>query len=104
MKVINLKCYKVLTEPCLYINQPRNPMIKMELILALFTNLFQTTVRNIWLGQDLKTGTDAPRFHHQLIPMEVSYEKDLSQVSCLQHSSVGLYSYCICLVGQIWHQ
>lgn len=31
-------------------------------------------MRFLWMGDDLKKAIDAPRIHHQLYPMEVSYE------------------------------
>jgi len=36
-------------------------------------------VRNLWLKKDLKQSIDTRRIHHQLAPMQVSYEPDTDQ-------------------------
>ncbi|XP_055681546.1 glutathione hydrolase 1 proenzyme-like isoform X2 [Lutzomyia longipalpis] len=38
------------------------------------TAVAMATMRILWFGQDVKEAVDAPRFHHQLIPMWVDYE------------------------------
>lgn len=38
-----------------------------------------TIIRNLWLNEDIKTSIDARRIHHQLAPMQVSYEPEFSQ-------------------------
>jgi hypothetical protein len=38
-------------------------------------------MRNLWLGQTIKEAIDGRRIHHQLAPMQVSYEPDFSQVN-----------------------
>lgn len=37
-------------------------------------------IRNLWLGEDIKGAIDSPRFHHQLFPMTLNYEKGLPKV------------------------
>lgn len=37
-------------------------------------------IRNLWLGEDIKEAIDSPRFHHQLIPMTLNYEKGFPKV------------------------
>ena len=36
--------------------------------------LFQALLRVMYLGQDVKQDIDAPRIHHQLLPMQLEYE------------------------------
>lgn len=33
-----------------------------------------TLIRMLWFGDTIKSAIDAPRIHHQLVPMEVNYE------------------------------
>jgi gamma-glutamyltranspeptidase/glutathione hydrolase/leukotriene-C4 hydrolase len=37
-------------------------------------------IRNLWLGEDIKEAIDSPRFHHQLFPMTLNYEKSFPKV------------------------
>lgn len=37
-------------------------------------------MRSLWFGQNIKEAIDAPRLHHQIYPMEVSYEYGVLQV------------------------
>ncbi|EFX74307.1 hypothetical protein DAPPUDRAFT_57425 [Daphnia pulex] len=39
------------------------------------TSTVYAMIRNLWLGEDIKEAIDSPRFHHQLIPMTLNYEK-----------------------------
>lgn len=38
------------------------------------TSVAMAIIRVLWLGQSIKEAIDAPRFHHQLLPMELEYE------------------------------
>lgn len=38
------------------------------------TAVAMAIMRTLWFGQNVKEAVDAPRFHHQLIPMEIDYE------------------------------
>ncbi|XP_011495084.1 PREDICTED: gamma-glutamyltranspeptidase 1-like [Ceratosolen solmsi marchali] len=38
------------------------------------TSIAYVIARHLWMGNSIKEAVDAPRIHHQLIPMEVSYE------------------------------
>lgn len=38
------------------------------------TGVAMTIMRTLWFGQNIKEAIDAPRFHHQLLPMEIEYE------------------------------
>jgi gamma-glutamyltranspeptidase len=40
-------------------------------------------MRHLWFGENVKEAVDAARFHHQLYPMEFSYEYGIMQVSFL---------------------
>ena len=40
----------------------------------------QTIINNQFLGFNLKEAIDSRRVHHQLMPMEVRYEKDIDRV------------------------
>ncbi|XP_054268831.1 scoloptoxin SSD14-like [Macrosteles quadrilineatus] len=37
------------------------------------------TIRNLFLGKNIKEAIDMPRFHHQLVPMNISYEYGVLQ-------------------------
>ncbi|KAK9504403.1 hypothetical protein O3M35_010743 [Rhynocoris fuscipes] len=43
------------------------------------TALAWVILRHLWLGEDLKQAIDCSRIHHQLIPMEISYEYGILQ-------------------------
>lgn len=45
-------------------------------------------MRHLWFGENVKEAVDAARFHHQLYPMEFSYEYGIMQVSFL------IFIYC----------
>ncbi|XP_022916451.1 glutathione hydrolase 1 proenzyme-like isoform X2 [Onthophagus taurus] len=38
------------------------------------TAVAEVIMRLLWFGQNIKEAVDAPRFHHQLFPMKISYE------------------------------
>lgn len=42
--------------------------------------IFQTIMRSLWFGENIKEAVDAPRIHHQLYPMEIMYEYGVLQV------------------------
>ena len=47
--------------------------------LSLMRLSFQTSLRNLWLGQDIKSAIDGPRVHHQLYPMTLVHEEGLDR-------------------------
>ncbi|KRT84674.1 hypothetical protein AMK59_627 [Oryctes borbonicus] len=49
------------------------------------TAVAQVIMRILWCNQNIKEAVDAPRFHHQLYPMEVQYE-----YGTLEHIIEGL--------------
>lgn len=53
----------------------------------------QAIVNNQFLGDNLKEAIDRRRVHHQLMPMEVSYEKDLDQVRTDSLSNQWTFMY-----------
>ena len=53
----------------------------------------QAIVNNQFLGNNLKEAIDRRRVHHQLMPMEVSYEKDLDQVRTESPSNHWTFMY-----------
>lgn len=44
------------------------------------TAVAEVIMRILWCDQNIKEAVDAPRFHHQLYPMEVQYEFGTVQV------------------------
>lgn len=46
----------------------------------IITAIAQAMIRVLWLGEDIKKATDAPRLHHQLFPNEIEYETDFPQI------------------------
>ena len=47
----------------------------------LFTFKLQVIINTIWLKERLDNATDLPRFHHQLIPNEMEYERFFDEVT-----------------------
>lgn len=47
----------------------------------LLIKFMKALVRVLWLGEDIKQAIDAPRIHHQLLPMILEYEYGNEQVS-----------------------
>ncbi|XP_055338973.1 scoloptoxin SSD14-like isoform X2 [Paramacrobiotus metropolitanus] len=45
----------------------------------IISGLLNVLTRILFFGQDLKSALDAPRLHHQLIPMHVEYEKQFDK-------------------------
>ncbi|GFY49597.1 glutathione hydrolase 1 proenzyme [Trichonephila inaurata madagascariensis] len=48
---------------------------RMELEDSDSNDMKQTLIRTLWLNEDIKKAIDAPRFHHQLRPNVIEYEK-----------------------------
>ena len=44
------------------------------------SHLFKATFRHLYLKEDIKTAIDAPRPHHQLLPMKVFQEFGIRKV------------------------
>lgn len=40
----------------------------------IITAVAMTIMRTLWFGQNIKEAIDAPRIHHQLVPMHIDYE------------------------------
>lgn len=60
--------------------------------LCNFINHHQALVRVLWLGEDIKQAIDAPRIHHQLLPMILEYEYGNEQVSAADKRRVAMLS------------
>lgn len=45
------------------------------------TAISQVIMRALWCDQNIKEAVDAPRFHHQLYPMQVQYEYGTIEVN-----------------------
>lgn len=41
----------------------------------IISSIVEVIARVLWLGQNIKEAIDAPRFHHQLVPNVLQYEK-----------------------------
>ena len=52
---------------------------------------FQAILHNLWLDVNIKDAIDAKRIHHQLMPMQVDWEKEFPQVIYCS-ISLGLYA------------
>lgn len=52
------------------------------------TAISMVMARSLWMGQDIKKAVDAPRIHHQLMPMRIEYEYGNTQV----HLNSSIYS------------
>jgi gamma-glutamyltranspeptidase len=60
-------------------------------------------IRNLWLGEDIKEAIDSPRFHHQLFPMTLNYEKSFPKVLQLAYYTFKIYitiTKCCVLYGR----
>ena len=56
-----------------HISHPRSKAYATEITQQ------QVITRNLWLEEDIKSSIDAPRIHHQLIPMKVEAEESVSE-------------------------
>ena len=52
----------------------------LKYTVKLFSFKFQVIINTIWLKERLDNATDLPRFHHQLIPNEMEYERFFDEV------------------------
>lgn len=55
----------------------------------IITAIAQVLIRTLWLGEDIKKATDAPRLHHQLFPNEIEYETGFPQIYLDQLKKYG---------------
>ncbi|KAI9556606.1 hypothetical protein GHT06_016396 [Daphnia sinensis] len=57
--------------------------------IRITTSTIYAMIRNLWLGEDIKEAIDSPRFHHQLFPMTLHYEKGLPKEMVKQLANRG---------------
>ncbi|XP_023345665.1 glutathione hydrolase 1 proenzyme isoform X2 [Eurytemora carolleeae] len=55
----------------------------------IITAVAQVLLRTLYLGQNVKDAIDAPRLHHQLLPMELWYEEGNSRWMLKELTSIG---------------
>jgi len=53
------------------------------------TGIAHAMIRNLWFGETIKEAIDSPRFHHQLFPMEFSFERGFPEDIVNNMSSKG---------------
>ena len=64
---------------------------KSQDLCANLLYFFQAILHNLWLDVNIKDAIDAKRIHHQLMPMQVDWEKEFPQVIYCS-ISLGLYA------------
>ena len=52
------------------------------------SHLFKATFRHLYLKEDIKTAIDAPRPHHQLLPMKVFQEFGIRKVLITKNRNI----------------
>ena len=62
----------------------------------LFILIFQVAFRHLFMNEDIKTAIDAPRPHHQLLPMKIKQEMFIKKVSGLEKTKKDARGLCLC--------
>ena len=70
----------------------------------IITAVAQTLIRTLYLGQNVKEAVDARRFHHQLFPNELMYEKGSTSVGIFPSTDFIIISYSVVgrRLGKVW--
>lgn len=64
--------------------------------VRIISTVAQVAARVIFMGENLKEATDAPRMYHQLLPYEATYEKCFPKVSLLSDDEYFFNFFILC--------
>lgn len=67
-----------------------------------FSFQFQTLIRNLWFGENIKEAIDSYRMHHQLIPMNLRYETGFPTVTPKSIVSMWIFFHSNIKLMFVW--